>query len=239
MSINKDLISLHYINLKEREDRKNALEANLVTKGFNLIDIERFEAYKDPFGELGCAKSHFMLLSNLLCKSNSRYHIILEDDFRFSIKFEQLLTLINIIEKTHLELDIFHLYSLRPLPEIVKKIQNKNNVANLCRITYGQSTAAYVIKENGLIKLIQNYLEAFSALKSNLSILKNKRLRGAFNMRFAIDNHWSQIQAQRNCYAYDIQIGYIEEGYSDVAETVKSLEAQTMQRPFGFNNYFF
>ena len=154
MSINKDLISLHYINLKEREDRKNALEANLATNGFNSIDIERFEAYKDPFGELGCAKSHFMLLSNLLCKSNSSYHIILEDDFRFSVKLEQLLMLINIIEKTQLELDIFHLYTLRPIPEVVKKIQNKNSIANLCRITYGQSTAAYIIKKNGLIKLI-------------------------------------------------------------------------------------
>lgn len=239
MYINKDLISLHYINLREREERKKTLIDNLAVNGFNSISVERFEAYKEQFGELGCAKSHFMLLSNLLCKSNSRYHIILEDDFRFSIKFEQLLTLINIIEKTQLELDIFHLYTLRPIPEVVKKIQNKNKVANLCRITYGQSTAAYVIKKSGLIKLTQNYLEALSNLKSNLPILKNKRLRGAFNMRFAIDNYWSQIQAQRNCYAYDIQIGYIEEGYSDVTESVKSLEAQTMQRPFGHNKNFF
>ena len=123
--------------------------------------------------------------------------------------------------------------------KIPKKIQNKKKVANLCRITYGQSTAAYVIKKSGLIKLTQNYLEALSTLKSNSSVLKNNRLRGAFNMRFAIDNYWSQIQAQRNCYAYDIQIGYIEEGYSDVTESVKSLEAQTMQRPFGYDKKFF
>ena len=119
--------------------------------------MNRFNAFKDEFGEIGCAKSHFLLLSKLLCQSNTKYHIILEDDFRFNIHLTQLLGLIRLIETSEIDLDIFHLYILRPIAQVVTNHSFEGSEANLCKITYGQSTAAYIIRKDKITKLAKNF----------------------------------------------------------------------------------
>ena len=233
------MIDLHYINLKKRKERRSSLEKNFSVRGFDVIDCKRFDAIEHEFGEIGCAKSHFLLTSTIQQKRNIKYHIILEDDFRFTINLKQLYRLVRIIEDVNPNFDIFHLFTLRPIASVVKKISFREQKANLCRILSGQSTAAYIVRHDKLPQLSRNFLRSLQILERSKAVLKAPHLKGRFNFLFAIDNFWNKIQADGNCLAFDIQIGEVEEGYSDVAKSVKSISNATMQKPFGYKNLFF
>ena len=76
---------IYYINLEHRTDRKEHIENEIKKIDPNLKKTTRIEAIKHKQGGIGCGMSHIKVLEDAIEKN---YHniIVLEDDFKFTVK---------------------------------------------------------------------------------------------------------------------------------------------------------
>ena len=75
-----DIKNILYINLSFRQDRKEHIEKQLKTVGFN--SFERFNAVNIKNGALGCSMSHLKCIE--YAKKNNWGHVLIcEDDTEF------------------------------------------------------------------------------------------------------------------------------------------------------------
>ena len=111
MPENKNLFKIVYINLDHRIDRREKFEQSMIDANFDISEIDRFSAVKDEFGEIGCAKSHFLALSKMICRESAQYFVILEDDFKISISKEQLVKLLTAFNRHKLNFDMLDLFT--------------------------------------------------------------------------------------------------------------------------------
>ena len=103
----------YIINLDKRKERLQLAEENLRDYGFGAI--KKFSAVEDEIGEIGCAKSHFHLLSHILTKTSNNFSLILEDDFRFSIKNSEIEEILINMEKEQIHFDVLQMFVLNPI----------------------------------------------------------------------------------------------------------------------------
>jgi GR25 family glycosyltransferase involved in LPS biosynthesis len=75
-------IPILYINLDERNDRREYMEDILKNHKGTKLNYTRISAIKDENGWIGCAKSHIKCI-DYAKKNNLKSVIILEDDFMF------------------------------------------------------------------------------------------------------------------------------------------------------------
>lgn len=126
-----------YINLSERIDRKELIEKELKKLGINEDKIFRFNAIRDSYGALGCAKSHFNLVKSFL-ESDDKIWSIMEDDITFLTNRE----IIDIYVNEYLEDNNAHFFN-----GSVTFLQKTNYSKNLDRIKVGYCAAWYILKK--------------------------------------------------------------------------------------------
>jgi hypothetical protein len=126
-----------YINLSHRNDRKELIEKELQKLEIPQEKIFRFDAIKDSYGALGCAKSHFELVKNFL-ESNDEIWSIMEDDITFLTNRE----IIDIYVSDYLNDKNAHFFN-----GSVTFLQKSDYNKNLNRIRIGYCAAWYILKK--------------------------------------------------------------------------------------------
>jgi glycosyl transferase family 25 len=202
-TINDHIDAILYINLAHRTDRKIQIEAELNNMDINKEKIIRIDAVLDKNnGHKGCCASHIKALE--FAKNNKyRNVLILEDDFCFNIKKEELNILLNkIFNKINNEYDIImfaaNIFKEEEIPDI----------ANLNKIKYATTTSGYLINNHFYDTLLQNFKEAYSKLKAKLDDTKIDNN--------AIDQYWTILQDKSKWYVTKPIIGKQRDSYSDI-----------------------
>jgi glycosyl transferase family 25 len=196
--------NIFYINLKERDNRKQLLENEFLklneSKNYNFID-KRIDAIKDSEGAIGCGKSHIKSLKNAK-KNNLDYVIIMEDDIE--IKKNKIEKYFNIIQ------------NMKKWDVIILSGHGEKTPYNnyLSKATGVQTTGMYIIKKHYYDSLIDNFNESVD----NMVNLKNKN-KDIRRSKWAIDMNWKKLQKKDNWYIFNENLGVQRPGYSDIEKT--------------------
>jgi GR25 family glycosyltransferase involved in LPS biosynthesis len=198
-----DIKNVLYINLSFRQDRKEHIEKQLKTVGFN--SFERFNAINIKNGALGCSMSHLKCIE--YAKKNNWDHVLIcEDDTEF-LSPEILKKQVNIFLEKNKNWDVLLLAGNNMLPYLPYHecaIQIYNCLTTTC----------YIVREHYYDKLIQNYNEGIMKLMQN-STEKNT---------YCIDKYWLNLQRQDKWFLI-IPLTVIQrEDYSDIEKKVTNFK---------------
>jgi GR25 family glycosyltransferase involved in LPS biosynthesis len=164
-------LKIVYINLDERLDRRNMMEAKL-KRHFDESEFSRFSAHKGDDrpclikkAELGCFLSHQNVINNA---SDQAFTLILEDDIIFPAKFKNyLVPLLEVVSKFNpAEWDILFLtqmtnitnlagtYNLLNLKRHLKQKGDGDDFQVIdCKNYYVSSCAAYLLNPKSKTKI--------------------------------------------------------------------------------------
>ncbi len=195
-----------YINLDKRTDRRAEMEAELSRMGIPESKILRWpavlvEGQGPRGGSFGCTLSHIGALQHIQSlPPDIQNVIILEDDFNFAnetLVWESLgKFLAEPPEGWDLVLLSYHV------------IKREEYSPLISRALYSHGTAGYMVNRHCLPRL--------------LAVLEQSRdgiiLTG--EEQFVIDVYWHHFMKNRNCYFFNIPLGYQRESFSDIQKKV-------------------
>ena len=183
-----------YINLVNREDRKELVEKECKKIGVNSI---RFNAVKMINGRIGCSMSHLKCLQ--IAKNNNWDHVmILEDDIEF-LNPDLFINQINKFLVNEKNWDV-----LLVAGNNVPPYQVINDYA--IKVTHCQTTTGYIVNSHYYDKLIENIKIGIQKLMIDPNQHKY----------YAIDKYWIQLQKINNWYLIIPATVVQREDYSDI-----------------------
>jgi GR25 family glycosyltransferase involved in LPS biosynthesis len=199
----------YYINLENREDRRQHFEGLKTTWPF-LSSINRLKAIENEDGALGCCYSHLLALTLLLSEEKGdSYGAVFEDDF-FILDEPNFRGFLEGFEKVKDTLD-WDIIVLTPRGTTVKPLfdgaleNSRMEMAGFRRIIEHQTATGYIIKRHFIPILIKNLEEAIQGL-----------LCGGDPNTFAIDQYWKQLQKHYGFYYYKYLYAGQLVGFSDI-----------------------
>ena len=177
-----------FINLENRKDRLD--EINNEFKKMNIHNdlIYRVDAiYDKDCGHRGCTLSHIKALK--IAKENNWNRIlILEDDFQFNLSKERVLFLLNTLYKN---IDKWNVFMLG----IGGYVYENTNINLFKRIYKGTTTSGYIVNNNYIDTLLQNYNESYKLLNDEvIEFKKNNNDKKLFVTSNALDQYWFKLQ---------------------------------------------
>lgn len=186
--------NVYYINLEIRPDRKQHVESELRSLGWNP---KRFNAIKLSNGALGCSTSHLRCLE--LAKNENLDHILIcEDDITFLNK-DLFKNQLNNFLSTNKSWDVIliagnNMGSIMPICNSAVKVSNCN------------AATGYLVKREYFDTLIQNFQEGINKL--NVEPQKHQL--------YAIDQYWTRLQKKDNWILITPLTVTQKEGHSDI-----------------------
>ena len=192
------LPDLYFINLEHRKDRLKHILKQLSNVAYPPDKIHRIDAIKKKDGALGCGLSHIKALREGL-KSNSKYIIILEDDFMFTHpKTVSLDTL-------HKALNSNEDWNVILLACNGKTDKNQQHSKVLNGVIDCQTTSGYVIKKKYVPILLREWEKCV-----------NERQKPNFDKRAtSIDIWWKKLQNDK-WYITNPKLGKQTPSFSDI-----------------------
>lgn len=178
-----------YINLADRTDRREEIEAELAV--FPKEKIVRFEGIKEKNGNHGCSKSHIGVIE-LALENNWSNVLVIEDD----AKWNDFDTGYAILEK--LMKEPYDVISLGALGGYWNK--------DTYRACDFQTTTAYVVSNRYYHKLLENY-------KAGLELLLSEK---TYHGKGCIDQHWKLLQENDLWFRIYPHFVYQRPSYSDI-----------------------
>jgi len=177
-----------YINLEHRTDRKVHILHEL--RALPIENIHRIDAIPMDNGALGCGLSHIKALEYALQHAWNMV-LIVEDDFTFTTtdKLELLCGCdfdVGLLAHNNLQ------YS-------------DTETASIKRVSFSQTSSAYLIKRDYMPVLLQNVRDAMEDMSKNGRRHEN-----------CLDVHWASLQRRDRWYALYPAIGYQYGNYSDI-----------------------
>jgi len=189
---------IYYINLDKRRDRKELLEEEFDKMQIPKDKIERFPAFYNEEGMIGCNQSHLEVLK-LALKNNYENVLIFEDDFKFLVTKENFYDLLNkFFQKYKDDYDVCFLQY-----NIVEKIDKDEIIS---QTTKSHGAAGYLINK----KIISDFINILEEATKNL--IKTKE-----HWNYQNDTCWHQLQKTRNFYFFNERIGKQRASYSDLS----------------------
>ena len=203
--------NLFYINLKERQDRKQLIEKEfekLKNKKYKF-KTKRIDASYHIDGRIGVAESHIKALE-LAKKLNLNQVMIAEDDL--FIKEDLVNKYFDIINNFKKKWDVIILSGWF-FPLLGEKEEKINKNITKCKAT--QTCTWYLVKKSYYNVLINSFTESKNNLIENSdNILKIFTEIGIHP--WAIDQHWKNLQKKDNWYRFNINLGYQKPDYSNI-----------------------
>ena len=193
-----------YINLEHRSDRKERLLSQLETAGANPEKIFRIDAHLDPLnGHRGCGQSHVNAL-NFALEKDFNSILILEDDFVFTHKKEEIDSYIQKFT-THMEneWDVFLLSS-----NVID--YKKTTHPDIKKVLCAQTTHSYALNRHYYTPLKECFEFALSMMETDVFSIQT-----ADNLH-AIDHVWKILQPKARWFIGSNTIGKQGESYSDI-----------------------
>lgn len=183
-----------YINLENREDRKELVEKECKKIGVNSI---RFNAVKMINGRIGCSMSHLKCLQ--IAKNNNWDHVmILEDDIEF-LNPDLFINQINKFLVNEKNWDV-----LLVAGNNVPPYQVIGDYA--IKVTHCQTTTGYIVNSHYYDKLIENIKTGIQKLMIDPNQHKY----------YAIDKYWIQLQKLDKWFLIIPPTVVQREDYSDI-----------------------
>ena len=204
-----DNVSINIISLKERQDRREAIVANLTDRGFDLESIKIRDATRDDFhGGIGCAKSHVSAILDFLLFDEKDYCLIFEDDFELEPKLPYVENLINTAAVKIGNWDVFLFGGAYAIKIPVDDFMGRK----LCKVFESQTTSGYIFRRHYGYKLLKAFLNSVEGLEMN----KHVKPYTLIYSRFAIDQTWKGLQRKDRWFCTDPFIGSQIKSYSDI-----------------------
>ena len=197
-----------YVNLDHRTDRRTQIEGELAKVSGQFCEIRRIRAVRTPEnGAIGCAASHALALAEFLLRSESKWAVIFEDDFQFSVSEDRLDSVFRLIRDRSDQFDAVQLAFNNPLA-------SRTGLEGFIRVFRSHTASAYYLSRDFGYKLLPVFLEAHRQLE------KNKHLKpiAVVNSLFAIDVMWNPLQATSRFFAVNPPIGIQRPSYSDILQ---------------------
>ncbi len=205
LDVNEWFLTINYINLDRRQDRKNLVLWELQNKlQIPPSYIQRFDAVdiKDR-GHLGCCASHVHVLQNFLM-SRAPLCMVIEDDF------EALCGDLSSIKKFFLQIESDFDGLLLGGGQIVHKIGlDIKGVAK--RLHESQQTVGYIVTRSEAKKLIAEWTNGLLGLTNE----QNEQ------HAFCIDQSWKKLQRKDTWYVLEPPMCHQRLSYSDIEQTIK------------------
>ena len=204
MDLNKFKIDI--INLAHRADRK----AQVIDAMKKIIDIEITEKNFFPAvhmpdnGMLGCALSHFSVLTEFIRDTNYDYQVVFEDDIEFKQEF-QIRPIYEFIVKNEPNIDVF-LFSHN------HAVITKSMGINFQQVVNSQTASGYLVTRTYAPKLIECFARAINFMLR----FKDYQQKAVVNALFAHDILWKQLQLEGCWIATDPALGFQRQSYSDI-----------------------
>jgi glycosyl transferase family 25 len=188
----KYINKVFYINLDKRTDRKEALEKELSQYG---IEYERFSAVYDPFGAVGCSKSHLGVIK-LAKERGYKRILILEDDFSFVVSRDIFENTVEQVCENSFDVCLmaYNTIRSRPVPETYWR-----------KVLFSYSLSCYIVNSH-------YYDTIISLVEPSIPLLKQTHQKE----KYAIDSVLATIQERDNWYESTVRIGVQAPSYSDI-----------------------
>lgn len=193
-----------YINLESRKDRREHVEAQLMSlkndsNGMPNLVAERFNAIKHAHGAIGCSMSHMRCIQ--IAKERGWDHVLVcEDDVLFT-NVPMFLTQLAKFMTTVRQWDVVLLAGNNIPPFRV--------VNDACiQVSSCQTTTAYIVKAHYYDALIANYRAGI-----------NKLMRTPTQkLDYAIDRYWFELQRRDRWFLITPLSVVQREDYSDIEQ---------------------
>ena len=198
-----EVMSVVYINLDHREDRRTHVETQL--KSIGIENAVRFSAIKHDDGALGCSMSHLKCVENAK-KNNDKYLMVCEDDIEFTDP-DLFTTQLNSFFNSNIKWDVILLAGNNMMPFV-----QENNYS--IKVMNCQTTTGYIVKNTYYDTLINNYKDGIERL-----IETNNHLK------YSIDKYWFRLQRKDNWYLI-IPLSVVQkEDYSDIEKKITNFKS--------------
>lgn len=214
-----------YINLENREDRKDLVLGEFKKLGIPDNIIHRIDAvYTPKNGHKGCVRSHIKALDKAKIHNWGRT-LIIEDDFEIAetpdIFREQVANIFSAIKENNLEWDVI-MFATAYAEDNKTAISGNPNIVRIKRATTG---SAYVINQ----PYIDTLLKCFHYSDENMSEDKVNDLKNGLES-YALDQQWFKLQEKDNWFGFKTDISKQRAIWSStqtgVHETMRLLNAK-------------
>ena len=186
-----ELDAVIYINLENRQDRKDLLLKELEKINVPPTKIHKVSGiYIPKNGHKGCVQSHIIAL-NLIKLNNWNKVLILEDDAELNVEPEEFKKQISQMLK-YMNKNKWDIIMLAMANETKLDIPNETNIKKIKSAT---TSSSYIVNKN----YIDNLLYLFNYLNTMMS---NDKWTNKGNERFALDQSWKDLQEK------DIWLGF-------------------------------
>ena len=192
--------SIYYINLDNREDRKQEFLDNFPTDDPRLIRISAH--YYPSNGAVGCLMSHITALSRAYNESPGENILICEDDFT-----------IKDMEYCNHMLEL--LFSKIPTWDVVMLGQNTIHAedtgieteggAKITMIKNSQTTSGYLIKKRYIPTLLEIYVRDL-----------NEYVKTGVWGNYYVDQSWKVLQTKDRWYSFSPTVAVQRPSFSDI-----------------------
>lgn len=203
-----DNMAVYQVNLDHRTDRWQECLANHAACGFDTMGIQRVSAaYEQGYAHLGCSKSHLKAYTRFLTEDSRDYIMVLEDDFDFRIKRDELAQGLARINSLGLPWDAILLTASQ-----INGFPTEH--VGVSRVFESLTTAGYITRRSYVPKLIDIFVESVM----NLEKFRQFVPRELITSRFASDVLWQRLQRADNWYILMPAAGGQRPSYSDALE---------------------
>jgi glycosyl transferase family 25 len=186
---------IFYINLDQREDRRQEMEEGL--KEMELFDkSERFPAISHQNGAVGCILSHLEVLK-IARERGYNNCLILEDDYDFIIEKSLLNTILNHFFESIESYDVLMLGVNLPQGRLVKDL--------IIKLDSAQTASSYIINK----KYYDLHIEL---LENSAKMLEKTNNQGLY----AADQIWKLFMPIREFFCFTNRVGKQRPSYSDI-----------------------
>jgi glycosyl transferase, family 25 len=181
------MIKIDIINLKHRNDRKQRVTEELK----KIVDLEIDESnffdalYIPDNGMLGCALSHFTIISNFIKNTKYQYQVIFEDDIVFK-KNVFLKDVIGVFKK-YPQINLYQFAQLG-----ATGIQNLEG--DFWRVVNTTTCSGYIIKREFAPRILMCFAKSINLLSKYHSI--NNKQEHFIRNNFTIDILWKELQTE-------------------------------------------
>ena len=177
-----------FINLDNRKDRLEQMTNEFKKMNVDNDLIYRVDAvYDKDCGHRGCTLSHIKAL-NIAKKNKWNRILIFEDDFQFDLPKERVLFLLNTLYKN---IDKWNVFML----SIGWYNYEDTNINLFKRVYNGTTASGYIINNNYIDTLLNNFNESYELLNKEVIEFKNNNPdKKLFTTSNALDQKWFSLQ---------------------------------------------
>lgn len=199
-------IKLDIINLEHRADRKiDVLKAINNITDIGSLGYKFYNAcYTPGNGSLGCAISHFSVISEFIKSTEFDYQVILEDDIQFNVEFNLKELVMSIDGK-------FDCFLFTHNTAVIEN----NIIDNIYRVYNSQTATGYIVSRQFAPVLLRAFAMAINCIAkysdiSNLELVKSM---------FAIDMVWKPLQIDYVFLTTIPPMAFQRPSFSDIENT--------------------